>query len=394
MPINIRDISPIEIGERLRVSRESSGITQEKAARSIGVARTTLIAIEQGRRRARLDEIQQLAGVYGLNVNSVLRNEAVHVDLIPRFRKLHGGNVSTNQQAVRLLSSLARAEVELENLLGIQRDTAPLPERRILPGDVRTQAEANAAELRQHLGIGMGPIPDVATLLEIELGVRIYTRKLDANISGLFAWEDSLGPCILLNAIHPPSRRNQTIGHECGHLMSTRQQPEVLHSDDTPNSREERYAAAFGRAFLTPSRSVMHKFREITAGASQLTRRHVIMLSHFFRVSREAITRRLEELELVKKGTWDWFQENGGITNKQERQVLGDRADESVNVSDSDSTTSLRLNLLAAEVYKRRLLSEGQLANLLRIDRIELRGLFDGLEIEEGEVDGINNLLD
>jgi len=70
-------------------------------------------------------------------------------------------------------------------------------------------------------------------------------------------------------------------------------------------------------------RAVMQQFQELTAGASHLTRRHVILLAHFFRVSREAMVRRLEELTLAKSGAWDRFQSHGGITDEQERQVLG-----------------------------------------------------------------------
>ena len=65
------------------------------------------------------------------------------------------------------------------------------------------------------------------------------------------------------------------------------------------------------------------KFQEVTAGSDRLTRRHVIVLAHFYGVAREAMVRRLEELSLVKPGTWDWFEENGRITDAQAREVLG-----------------------------------------------------------------------
>jgi DNA-binding XRE family transcriptional regulator len=48
-------IVPADAGERLRIARESAKITQASAAKAIGVARTTIIAIEQGERRARMD---------------------------------------------------------------------------------------------------------------------------------------------------------------------------------------------------------------------------------------------------------------------------------------------------------------------------------------------------
>jgi Zn-dependent peptidase ImmA (M78 family) len=179
-----------------------------------------------------------------------------------------------------------------------------------------------------------------------------------------------------------------------GHLLSTRQQPEVFHDEEVENSREERYANAFARAFLTPARGVMQKFQEVTAGSDRLTRRHVIVLSHFFAVSREALVRRLMELSLVKAGTWDWFQANGGITDEQARQVLGDLFPIDGAKAEADRPTTLRINLLATQAYQRELLSEGQLARLLRIDRVELREMMTAHELERNEADGNTNFID
>jgi Zn-dependent peptidase ImmA (M78 family) len=292
------------------------------------------------------------------------------------------------------MAELAKAEVELENLLGVKRVRNYPPERPLLKGDVRTQAEQDATELRQRLGLGIGPVSDIVTLLEMELGIRVYIRRFDGRISGVFAYDDTLGPCILLNANHPRERRTQSAGHETGHFISTRRQPEILHNDEAENSREERYANAFARAFLTPARAVMQKFQEITAGSDRLTRRHVIVLAHFFGVSREAMVRRLEELGSVKPGTWDWFQANGGITDEQSRQVLGDLSPRDGYKAEADRPTTLRLNLLASEAYRQGLLSEGQLARLLHLDRIELRDVLGSQELEGSETNGVTNLLD
>lgn len=390
----LEEVSPAEVGERLRIARESAGISQANAAASIDVARTTLVAIEQGQRRVRMSELQQLARLYGTSVNALLRQEAIQVDLAPRFRKLAGSSDTAVDAAAKLLADLAKAEVELENLLGFKRVRNYPPERPILRGDVRAQAELDAMELRQRLGLGVSPVPDIVTLLEMELGVRVYVRRFDGKISGLFAYDEALGPCILLNANHPRDRRTQSAAHECGHFVSTRREPEILHNHEPENSREERYANAFGRAFLTPARGVTQKFQEVTAGSDRLSRRHVIVLAHFFGVSREAIVRRLEELGLVKPGTWDWFQSNGGITDEQARQVLGDLSIPDAYKAEADRPTTLRLNLLAAEVYRKGLLSEGQLARLLQLDRVELREILGGAEAEGSEADGVANLLD
>lgn len=369
-------VSPRLIGERLRQAREGVDVTQAAAAEAIGVARTTLVAIEQGERRIRLGELQKLAQMYHSGVNALLRNESVHVDLVPRFRKLPGKDAAA-EQAAQLMASLAKAEVELENLLGVTRSSNLPPERPLLDGDVRVQAEHDAADLRHRLGLGLAPISNLVGILEMDMGVRVYVRRLPPSISGLFAFDEAVGACILLNASHPRERRNNSAGHETGHLIATRHKPEVLHSGKEENSREERYANAFARALLTPSRAVMQKFADVTAGADRLTRKHIIVLANYFSVSREAIVRRIEELGLTKRGTWDWFEANGGITDDQASQVLGDQLLQDEAKIEANRPTTLRLNLLAAEAVRRDLLSEGQLAKLLQLDRVRLRALLD-----------------
>ena len=100
--------------------------------------------------------------------------------------------------------------------------------------------------------------------------------------------------------------------------------------------------------------------------------------------------RRLEELGLTKPGTWDWFEGNGDITNEQAKQVLGDTA--VMDPIDAKCPTTLRLSLLAAEAWRQELLSEGQLARLLRLDRVQLREILDGVEVEGGDADGAPKL--
>ncbi|MCC6946406.1 MAG: ImmA/IrrE family metallo-endopeptidase [Bradyrhizobiaceae bacterium] len=386
--MNVLDhLSNSELGQRLRIARENAKYRQEDAAEKLGMSRTTVVAIEKGDRRARIEEVRAFAQLYSTSINSLLREEAVHVDLAPRFRKHFGKKDDAVEDAVKLFAELAQAEVELESLLGVTRINNYPPERPLMPGDVRAQAEHDATELRQWLGLGLSPVTDIVTLLELEMGVRVYIRRFDGAISGLFAYDDKLGACILLNANHPRERRTQTAAHELGHFISTRRQPEVLSGERIENSREERYAAAFAAAFLTPARAVMQKFKEVTAGSEKLTRRHAIILAHAFGVSREAIVRRLEDLGLAKKGTWDWFVHYGSITDDHVWQVLGDLRTPDEQKADADRPTSLRLALLADEVSRRGLMSEGQLARMLHLDRVELRAMLDGLQVEGSEAD-------
>ncbi|AOG01700.1 MAG: ImmA/IrrE family metallo-endopeptidase [Blastomonas sp.] len=383
---------PDDLGERLRLAREDRKMTQAVAASEAGMARTTLVAIEKGQRRVRLDELQNLTGIYRTTINELLRQAPIQINLLPQFRKVSESEDATIEHAVSLLNDLVRAEVELEQLLGISRSVVYPPETPILPGNVKLQAEQDALDLRQWLGLGLNPINDIVSLLELQLGARVYVRRLPTNISGLFAFDDAVGPCILLNANHPRDRRANTAGHETGHFMSTRKSADVLDDATSETAREERYANAFGRAFLMPARAVKQKFQDVTAGASSLSRRHIIVLASYFGVSREALVRRLEELGLIKRDSWDWFVENGGITNGQVIQVLGELPKDD-HKDDADRPISLRMSMMADEVWRRGLLSEGQLARLLRLDRLELRAMLDGLGDEGSEADGAPKLL-
>ncbi|KQO76101.1 MULTISPECIES: ImmA/IrrE family metallo-endopeptidase [Rhizobium/Agrobacterium group] len=386
-------LNPEQIGERLRIARENAAKTQADAAAVIGAARTTLVAMEKGARRVKIGELQQLAQFYGTSVNALLRIEAVHVELTPKFRKLADHDEPAVSTAAELMAQLVRADVELETLLGIAHVRNLPPERAILAGDVRQQAEQHALELRHWLGLGLAPVSDIGAVLEMQMGVRLYVRRLPGKISGLFAFEESVGACILLNASHPLDRRTQTAAHELGHLVSTRMQAEVSEIDELESSREEKYANAFARGFLTPAQAVRQKFEEVTAGASSLTRRHVIVLAHFFHVSREAMVRRLEELQLTKRGTWDWFQANGNITDDHVRQVLGDVAQNDRMKDDAALPVPIKTGLMAYQAAKRGLLSEGQISRMLRLDRVKVRDILMDIDAEESGANAATSIL-
>lgn len=390
--VDINGLSAQELGRRLKVAREIAGIKQEQAANELEVSRPTLVSIEQGIRPARIQELQKLAKYYRTSVNALLRREAVHQDLLPRFRKLRDNEDEDTTQAVRIFNNLIRAEVELENLLGVPKRYDYPPEKGISQGDVEELAEKHAEEFRQFLGLGSGPISDIFSTIELTIGIRLYQRKLSSTskIAGLFTYDDEVGACIFLNANHPLSRRVQSAAHELGHFYGTRQNPEVLEADERFISREERYANTFGRAFLTPESSFKESYKRLKAITSpdRVSRRLIVLLAHQYNISREACIRRAEELKLAPKGTWNYFQDNGGISDIQAERILGESARQN-DVAKSEATRLLshRMSLMAHAAWKNNLLSEGELTELLKISRIELRGIIDEIELEEKNSD-------
>lgn len=387
MSISLHNLDPEELGNRLRLARDTSNLTQGLAAERVEMSRTTLVAIEQGKRSVKDAELLALTDLYGITMNELLRKEAVHVDLLPRFRKLSNQGGNGLDDAIELLNDFVTAEVELESVVGIERPRRLPTERPLRPGDVKRQAETDALDLRHKMGLGEGPIRNLFSLLSFDLGIRVYVHALEAKVSGLFAYDDAVGACILINSKHRYERQVLTACHELGHVVGTRHRPDVYHEGHLHNTREERYANAFASAFLLPAYSVTQMLKETQAGSRQLTRRHVIVMSRHFGVSREAFVRRLEELHLVQNGTWDWFVRNGGITDEQVNQVFGDSPANDRLASHSPMPTSIRLETLAAQALGRGLLSEGQVAELLKIDRFKARQLRE--EGEDGQDDAI-----
>jgi Zn-dependent peptidase ImmA (M78 family)/DNA-binding XRE family transcriptional regulator len=365
--------NPADLGDRLRHARTQAGLTQAQAASAMHVARTTLVALEQGQRRVRPDELRVMAEIYGSSVSSLLRESAVNVDLSPRFRALREKDDKHANHAARLLNDLTAAELELERLTARKLKTNYPPERPILPGDVKEQAEDLAMELRHRLGLGLAPILDIVSLLEVEIGIRVFVYPLDPKISGLFIYDDEAGACMLLNRNHSRERRAMTASHEFGHLVSSRRQPDIL-DDCSPLSREEKFATAFGLAFMAPAPTVRRLFQEYRQESGRFSPRHLILMAHSLNMSQESMCRRLEDLKLLPAGTWESLRDRG-FSGELVRQILGDRA------RNDEMVVPPRLWMLAAEAFSKELLTEGQLAQLLRIDRPELRRMLDMLSV-------------
>ncbi len=371
-------IDLVQMGERLRAVRSRAGLTQEAAAEKLKIARTTLLALEKGQRRMRIEELKSIAEVYGISTNEFFRKDPASITLVPRFRAIATLDPKDADEAATLLNDLAMAQVELESILGIGFFPNYPPERPLGAGDIREQAEDLAIEVRQRLGIGLSAIPDIVSLMELEFGVRIFVRPLKSgSISGLFAFDEKIGACILLNKNHPRERRALTAAHELAHLIATRRRPDVVEFRGGAQSREERFAVAFSFALLMPAALVRRRFGDLQREGGAFSPRQLILLAHQLGVSEEALCRRLEELRLIPGGTWDSLRDRG-FSGDMARRVLGDKASENENV------VPPRLWFLAGEAHRRNLLTEGQLARMLKVDRLEVRVILDALGMEEG----------
>ena len=371
MAITIR---PEILGGRLKAARTLKRLTQEAAATALGVARTTIVAIEAGKRAVGADELRALAELYDCPESELLDQERPELQMEVDFRMSAQSDLASDEVEVAAkLNRLAASAIQLETLVGQRPQKLDLPDVSISKtGSIEQQAEDAALALRTRLGIGLGPIQDLTALMEFELGLRVFERPLPSKVSGAVAFDAAVGGFVLLNSLHPLYRRRLTAGHEIGHLLVRKLGLSILFAEDEPVDREERFFDLFGIALLTPASAVRKKADELQRMFGGFSVRQLLMMAVFFNVSIEAMTRRMVRLGILKQGTYEQLRANRVGLKHRERVV-----DEMQTAEEAPPFTPRTL-LLASIAYQRELLSEQQLASMLELDLVTVRKALEG----------------
>jgi len=374
----LAEVEPRALGVRLRQAREDRGWTQDQVARHLGLARTTIVAIEKGERRVKPGELVELATLYGRRLSALLQSESPVEGFAVQLRGALPPATPIESELlphIREFESLCEDYLRLEELRHAplrRRYPPPYEVDKVDPGHA---AEDIAAEERRRLGLGEGPLWNLREVLEGEVGIRIFLLQLPSKVAGMYAFSEPFGGCIALNLDHPPEHRRHTLAHEYGHFLTARFRSEVLEQDRYQRKpHHEWFAEGFCRAFLMPAAGVRRRFldlhRERQGG---VTRGGLCRLAHYFAVSVEAMSRRLEELTLVPSGLWDRLRHEG-FRVREAQQILGLDA-----AMPAEQPLPMRYVTLALESWQAGDLSEGQLSQILRMSRLAARGLLDSL---------------
>ena len=371
-------IDPKVLGRRLQDARKARGLTQQDVAKDLGIARTTVTAIEQGERRVRPEELIRLSRLYGREVNELVRDREVAEEFAIQFRAAiaqAGRHETELARAIQEFQQLCEDYLELEQLCGApltRNYPPPYPIEGISPEEA---AEDIASAERNRLGLGDGPVLRLREILESDIGLRIVYPRLPSHIAGMFAYTERLGGCIAINAMHPEERQRWSLGHEYSHFLTNRFRPEVsvmFVYERVPAS--ERFADAFAGTFLMPSNGLKRRFHELSRlRQGKITPAELCRLAHYYFVSVEALTRQLETLYLLPSGTWDRLRDSG-FKVREAQTIL-----ELEPHPPANHLLPLRYQYLAVEAYQRGDLTEGQLARFLRVDRVEARRLVQAL---------------
>lgn len=375
--MSYESIDVATLAERLTAARKAAGLKQEDAANHLGMSRPTFIAIEKGTRRPRPEELVKLAELYKESLNRLLRDGSRPKADRPHLRypveTLAEGSKEV-EQAIEKLKNFVEDYQFLEMLMQSKPImNFPLPVR-IPPGPIDRFAEHCAQQERARLNLGAHqPILNLSKVLEAA-GVNVFVDVLDSKLAGLYLFVPDFGYCILINSLHPSDRRRWTIAHEYGHFLADRDKPGIDYLKSMARRPEnEKFADVFAAAFLMPETGIHQRFYEEVDRTGDFTVGDLCRIADFYRVSLHAMTWRLEGLGLLPKGSWDEI----NATKVPVAQIRREAGIKLLTEHASIDRYPQRYKLLAVQAFLAEKLSEGQLAKLLRVSRIEAREIVD-----------------
>lgn len=374
--LQLEEIDPKTVGQRLAEARKARGVTQEDVAEFLGYSRPTYIAMEKGERPTKADEIMRLATYFGRTVHELVRPGEPVVALQPHLRgvaeRMKAGDDKQVLEAIDELQRFAEDYRQLEEMMNSPLRTSFPSEKSLdldTPIDVTELAEGMAVQERRRLGLGDQPVVHLRSILEWDVGLRIfYGEKLPSAIAGMYAWTAELGCCILINRNHPPQRRRVSMVHEYGHLIVDRYKPGIDYISMTGRKpANERFAETFGLSFLMPASSVRAKFHEVVTSTGDFRVADLCRLSHFYFVSVEAMTLRLEKLGLISKGSSENLKDSK-FSPMKATQML-----ELLPHPETSQPYPQRYRFLAVHAYEQGKITQVQLARFLRCDVVTAR---------------------
>lgn len=377
------------LGKELYEARRKEGLTQEDAANIIGVARTTMTAIEKGERRVKAAELIKLARAYRRQVSDFVRPRPYIEPFQPQQIQFRGPHAPSDEDmervrpALDMLRELARNYLELEGIVG-----SPLARRypsayEVAGLPVEQAAEGIALDERNRLGLGDGPVPLLRDMLEQDVGLRIFYLSLPQKYSAIYVYDEQAGGCIAINSAHPEEQRRWSLAHEYCHFLANRHRPTIsMWGGYQRRPESERLADSFAFCFLMPPGGLTRRFNDIRRATGKVTPADLCTLAHYYSASFEALARRLEMLRLLPTGTWDNLRE-GGFKVREAQRELG-----LAPIPARESMLPVRYQFLALDAFDRGLIGEGRLAHFLDVDLLEARRI---AEVLRGQMDGVTD---
>jgi Zn-dependent peptidase ImmA (M78 family)/DNA-binding XRE family transcriptional regulator len=393
----------VNVGKRLREARENCGYTQEQAAEAIGASRTVIVHIEAGRRVPSTLELADLAELYKKPITHFLAPPTVAEEATSAGVNLHLRVEHAFREAPDVRCSVDRwlavvqEGAELSAILGNpQRENLPYYTQNSPKtlAEAFEQGETVAEQERKRLGLGDKPIHMIQDLLT-SVGAWVAGVNLPKEISGMFLYERSIGPVILINNTHARVRRRFSYAHEYAHALIDREHDStaMISTQANATERTEKRANAFAASFLMPESGVRtflaslakggpaRQIRAVygitgseqseeraTPGSQKIVYQDVALLARYFGGSYQAAAYRLRDLGIIGSSELQSLVQQNDQANAYLKvlnfiQAIDSEEAQSEGVDEAGELVS-QVVYRAIEAYRREEISRGRLRDL------------------------------
>ncbi|WP_075738466.1 helix-turn-helix domain-containing protein [Streptomyces acidiscabies] len=249
-----------EIGDRIARERAQAGLSQRELATRAELSQPTLVRIEAGERKTlSVAELDRIAVALGIPLTLLTRGNPV------RQRMQVAARASENtaeelRQAEELVGAILTLDARLDRFVELRHQVSSLREtflKRVARSAVDAEHEGRelATELRERLGLGLSPVPDLAELVESAMGLDTAALRLPKDVAGFTAHDPERDVTVMVvNASDVPERQRFSLAHELAHvLLSDGVSAHRLDGERTP---AERRCDAFARHLLAPAEGV------------------------------------------------------------------------------------------------------------------------------------------
>jgi Zn-dependent peptidase ImmA (M78 family)/transcriptional regulator with XRE-family HTH domain len=401
----------IELGKRLRASRDSAGMSQQDVADRLALPRTAISLIESGQRQVSTTELTQLATLFHRSVSEFLQLTAPededYLVVLHRMAPELKGDPKVKID-VEMCLDLCRIGVGLEKALdreqrqGPPKFTLPAPRN---PGEAVSQGFEVAQEERRRLGLGSAPIRNISARIN-EQGVWAVTSSLSTDMAGFFMHHPAIGLVVITNAGHVPSRRRFSFAHEYGHALMDRDRRVQVTTTRNSDDLVERRANAFAAAFLLPVSGVEHFLSTVGKGGASrqqqlfydvasngkfdveireepysqtITPQDIATVAMNYGVSYDVVAYRLNTLRYLDRAETQDLLAKAPLGRRYIELLGATQSDDSGTSVDASEGPELRSQILhlAMEAFRREEISQGRLLEIGRKLGIKSKALLD-----------------
>lgn len=376
-------LTKVELGQRLRRSRESAGFSQKEAATELGLPRPAVSQIEAGKRGVDSLELVRLARLYGKPASWFLEpgTGANPLEIVTDLDSFSQSDQEVLSRFVRFCEDYGWIEGELGT-----SPASPLPDYGAAgdpadEGEAVRQGEAVAEAERRRLGLGGVCGEGIGGLLD-RLGIRLSIRDLPTcRVRSAFLSHPRVGAAIFGNSGHRHTWFPLTLAEEYGHLLFDRRLGGAIHGGGTGERKalvdlRSIRAHRFASAFLLPAPE-LGKALSFDPGMRQETGHRLgvpdlLFLQRLFRCPTEALWERLEQLGWVRPGQRERL---GSV-----RWTEWSRRFEGRGKEEPGHPYPSRFLRLVLEGCKKGKVDRERLASLVELERIQAGRLMSWLE--------------